>query len=280
MRRVLFGLFAYFEFFFLALVFLVPMGITALAKGRRDPTMRIRGRWMRRFGRLTGTLMPFWRFSMDGEAPADVRSRGYVVISNHESAADPFLITWLPWDMRWIAKQELFDAPLIGWLLKLSADIPILRGSRESVEHMMDECRKTLLAGMPVVLFPEGTRSADGTVLPFKDGAFQLAIETQSPILLLAISGTRECRPKGSSWFGDADARVRVLGSLSTRGLTMEDLPRLKEAAWTRISEGARRLRLDLAEDTAQHRRPRTVNLVWPDPDDVTALPVGSSQRP
>jgi 1-acyl-sn-glycerol-3-phosphate acyltransferase len=224
---------------------------------------------MRRFGRLTGALTPLWRFSVDGEGPADIRTRGYVVVSNHESTADPFLITWLPWDMRWLAKQELFDTPIVGWLLKLSADIPIRRGSRESVEAMMDECRATLRGGMPVVFFPEGTRSPDGNLLPFKDGAFQLAVETQSPILLLCIAGTRQCRPKGSAWFGDADARVRVLGRLSTKGLSLADVPRLKQEAWDRISEGARKLRVDLAEDTARGVRPHTVNLVLPSAEDL-----------
>ncbi len=72
--------------------------------------------------------------------------------------------------------------PLVGWILKLSADIPLRRGSRESVEKMMEECRQTIRGGMPVMIFPEGTRSpVDGKMLPFKDGAFQLAIETQAP---------------------------------------------------------------------------------------------------
>jgi 1-acyl-sn-glycerol-3-phosphate acyltransferase len=250
MRRVLFGLFTYFEFFLLAVIFLVPMGISALIHGRSDPTMRARGRWMRRFGRATGALTPLWRFSSDGEGPADIRKRGYVVISNHESTADPFLITILPWDMRWIAKEELFKTPLVGWLLKSSADIPLRRGSRESVEKMMEECRRTIRAGMPVMIFPEGTRSpADGSLLPFKDGAFQLAIETQAPILLLGISGTHNCRPKGSNWFGDADARVRVLGTLPTDGLTLADIPQLKETARNRIQAGVIQLRAQLARE-------------------------------
>lgn len=250
MRRVIFGLFMYFEFFLLAVLFLVPMGISALIHGRSDPIMRARGRWMRRFGRATAALSPLWRFSSDGEGPADIRKRGYVVISNHESTADPFLINNLPWDMRWIAKEELFKTPLVGWLLKLSADIPLRRGSRESVERMMEECRRTIRGGMPVMIFPEGTRSpADGKMLPFKDGAFQLAIETQAPILLLGISGTHNCRPKGSSWFGDADARVKVLGTLPTEGLTLADIPQLKETAHSRIQAGVLQLRSELATE-------------------------------
>jgi 1-acyl-sn-glycerol-3-phosphate acyltransferase len=184
---------------------------------------------MRRFGRTTSSLSPVWSFSVDGEAPRDVLSRGYVVVANHESTADPFLLSFLPWDMRWIAKEEIFRLPLIGWLMRCSGDISLKRGDRGSVVPMMDECRSTLRAGCPVMIFPEGTRSPDGNLLPFKDGAFQLAIEAGVPILPVVIAGTRNCRPKGSKWFGKARAHARVLAPISTEGLTLSDVAMLRE---------------------------------------------------
>ncbi|WP_373047806.1 lysophospholipid acyltransferase family protein [Vulgatibacter sp.] len=243
MRRVLLGIYTYAEFFLAALLFVPVLGLVALLH-RGDPACRIRGRWMRRFGRFTSALTPLWRFSVRGEAPPGIREgRAFVVVANHESTADPFLLSWLPWDMRWVAKVELFRLPLIGLLMRAGGDIPLRRGSRESAEEMLEACRRTLAAGVPVMLFPEGTRSPDGNLLPFKDGAFRLALEAGVPILPVALAGTRNCRPKGSLWFGDARAVAQVLEPIPTEG---RELAALREEARTRIGEAAARLRSEL----------------------------------
>lgn len=241
MRRAVLGFYTYFEFFLLAVVFLVPMGLVALL-AKEDPGRRQRGRMMRRFGRLTSTLTPLWHFRVEGPTPAGIDTDSYVVVANHESTADPFLLSSLPWDMRWISKEELFKLPLIGWLMRLGGDIPLKRGERASVEAMLGECRRTLESGVSVMLFPEGTRSPDGKLLPFKDGAFQLAIEAQRPVLPLALHGTRACRPKGSLWFGEATAVVRALEPVPTAGLTLSDLPNLKAMVRDRIAAAVEEL--------------------------------------
>ena len=94
---------------------------------------------------------------------------------------------------------------------------------------MLAECRRTLDHGLSIMMFPEGTRSKDGDLLPFKAGAFSLAIEAGVPILPLAISGTRDCRPKGSKWFGKARAIVQVLPPIETAGLTVADAQALAD---------------------------------------------------
>jgi 1-acyl-sn-glycerol-3-phosphate acyltransferase len=228
MKIAVLGLFTYFEFFVLALVFLPIMAAVVLFT-RPEPGRRRRGRWMRRFGRLTSRLTPLWTFSIEGEGPAAIDSKPFVVVSNHLSTADPFLLSWLPWDMRWVAKEELFRPPVTGWLLRLGGDIPLHRGERSSVERMFAACRETIAAGVSVMIFPEGTRSRDGRLQAFKDGAFQLAVETQVPVLPVVVSGTRECRPKGSLWFGRARAVVRVLEPISTAGLASADVSRLRD---------------------------------------------------
>ncbi|MBI2376663.1 MAG: 1-acyl-sn-glycerol-3-phosphate acyltransferase [Deltaproteobacteria bacterium] len=242
MRRALFGLFTYAEFFAMALLFAPLMVWVAwLHPGGFAP--RARGRWMRRFGRTTSALTPLWRFSVEGDGPADIGERGYVVVSNHESSSDPFLLSWLPWDMRWIAKEEMFRWPVIGTLMRASGDVPLRRGDRRSVARMFQVCDETLRAGLSVMIFPEGTRSPDGNLLPFKLGAFEMAIRAGAPILPLAIEGTRGCRPKGSLWFGDARAVVKVLDPIPTEGLTLEDAQRLAELAQQRVFEGVQNLR-------------------------------------
>lgn len=247
MRRALLGLYTYLEFFTCCLLVLPCVALSALVH-RNEPGRRRRGRWIRRLGRLASRLTPLWRFQVEGEVPRDIDRRGYVVIANHESTADPFLLSFLPFDMRFIAKAELFRAPLIGWLLRLGGDIPVRRRDRRSVAKMMRECHATVRDGTPVMIFPEGTRSADGELLPFKEGAFRLAIETQTPILPVALAGTRRCRPKGALWFGRAHARARVLEPISTAGLSLADLQQLIEEARRRIAAARDELLRELEE--------------------------------
>lgn len=241
----LLGAWSYAEFFSLAIAFLGPMAVSSV-RHRGDVTQRLPGRWMRRFGRVTSQLTPVWDFSWEGTPPADIMSRPYVVVSNHESTADPFLVSHLPWDMRWVAKEEIFKMPLLGLLMRAGGDIPIRRGERESVREMMAECRRALAGGIPIMMFPEGTRSKTGELLPFKDGAFELAIEAGVPVLPLALAGTKDCRRKGSLWFGRARAKIRVLEPIDTTGMGPGDVARLRDEARTRIGEAVESLRTSL----------------------------------
>lgn len=228
MRTIFHGSYTYLELA-ACMVAWLPVLAAAHLRHRHDRVPRIEGRWMRRFGRVTTRLSGMWRFSVEGEAPADIGTRPYVVVANHLSTADPFLLSFLPWDMRWVAKEELFRIPLTGWLLRLSGDIPLRRGNGASIKETMATCRATLDAGLPVMLFPEGTRSRSGELQPFKDGAFRLAIDAQVPVLPIVIEGTRDCRPTGSWWFGRARAKARILAPVSTRGLGVGDVARLRE---------------------------------------------------
>ena len=210
---------------------------------RGDPTQRQPGRWMRRLGRAASALTPLWKFVIEGKAPADILEKPYVVVANHESTADPFLLSWLPWDMRWVAKEELFKKPFTGWAMGWGGDIPLRRGDGESVRAMLDECKRSLDAGIPIMMFPEGTRSKDGALMPFKEGAFDLAIRAGVPVLPIAIAGTRQMRPKGSKWFGRARACAKVLEPIQTKGLAKDDVSDLAKRSHAVISEALAELR-------------------------------------
>ena len=229
------GIYTYAEFVTVLSAFLPVMAVASV-RHRNDPTQRVPGQWMRRLGRTATRLTPLWQFSIEGEPPADIGHKGYVVVSNHESQADPFLLSWLPFDMRWVAKEELFHAPLVGWAMKLGGDIPIKRGKGDSVRQMLDECERALRGGISVMMFPEGTRSKDANLLPFKDGAFALAIRAGVPVLPIALAGTHQMRPKHSKWFGKANAGAKILAPISTEGMTEADVPRLRENARDTIS--------------------------------------------
>lgn len=229
------GLFTYVEF---GVTLTAYLPILALSSRRHagDPTQRMPGRWMRRLGKTASALTPLWNFDIEGTPPSDIRHKPYVVVANHESQADPFLLSWLPWDMRWVAKEELFQPPVSGWAMRFGGDIRLRRGEGDSVRAMMTECERALEGGIPVMLFPEGTRSKDGELLPFKDGAFQLAIKMGVPVLPLAIAGTRQMRPKHSLWFGRAHACAKILEPISTVGLGPDDVATLRESCRSSIA--------------------------------------------
>jgi len=191
-------------------------------------------------------LTPVWDFSWEGTPPADIADHAYVVVSNHESNADPFLLSYLPWDARWVAKEEIFKLPFLGLLMRAGGDIKLRRGDKGSIHEMFEACLATLRGGMSVMMFPEGTRSKDGNLLPFKDGAFRLAIQAQVPVLMMALAGTRDCMPKGSGGLGHAKAKVRILEAVPTKGMTEADVPALRERVRDRIAAAVTELRAEM----------------------------------
>lgn len=192
-----------------------------------DPGRYFPGRIFRKIGPAMATLNPLWHFRYSGTMPKDPR-RPFVVVSNHESFADILLISHLPWEMKWLSKAELFRIPIMGWMMWLVGDVPVKRGFGPSAVEAMARCRKALENRVSVMIFPEGTRSRTSELLPFKDGAFRLAIEAGVPILPLAVSGTGTALRKHDWRFGRSDAEVRVLDPVETTGLSLDDVAELK----------------------------------------------------
>ena len=186
------------------------------------------GRWFRRLGEAIVRANPAWHIHIaDGES-SKVRS-ACVVVSNHQSLVDIPIISCLPWEMKWIAKAELFKIPLVGWMMRMAGDIPLDRQHRSGAPALL-KARKYLQQGCPVMIFPEGTRSPDGEVHSFTDGAFRLAIKAQAPILPLAIEGSHSCLQKGSWKFGEPrDVFVKVLPPVETTGLSSQDSQSLRD---------------------------------------------------
>jgi 1-acyl-sn-glycerol-3-phosphate acyltransferase len=203
------------------------------------------GYLFRQIGVATARLTPFWKFSYRGVMPADPR-RPYVVVSNHESFADILLISHLPWEMKWLSKAELFRVPVMGWLMHLAGDVPVKRGFGPSAVEAIAKCREILARKVSVMIFPEGTRSPTRELLPFKDGAFRLAIDAGVPILPLALHGTSTALRKNDWRIGRSTAVVEVLPPVETAGLTPADLPALKERVRVTIVEARDRLANEL----------------------------------
>ncbi|HET7322338.1 MAG TPA: lysophospholipid acyltransferase family protein [Longimicrobiaceae bacterium] len=228
------------------LLWLPWMGLLFLVTVPFDPGRYVVGRWFRRAAMTSVAINPLWHFRTSGVRIRDPR-RPYVAVANHESFADIFLISHLPWEMKWLAKAELFRIPVMGWLMRMAGDIAVKRGHRASGLEALAECRDRLEKHVSVMIFPEGTRSRTGELLPFKDGAFRLAIEGGAPILPLAVAGTRGAMRKGSALFGRATAEVRALEPIPTEGLTIHDVPDLRDRVRALIQEERNRLAAELS---------------------------------
>lgn len=218
------------------LIWLPLMALLRLVTAPFDPSRYAVGYLFRRIGPVMATLNPLWRFRYEGTLPADPR-RPYVVVSNHESFADILLISHLPWEMKWLSKAELFRIPVLGWMMSLAGDIPIRRGVGPSALEAIEQCKVVLRRHVSVMIFPEGTRSATGRMLPFKDGAFRLAIEAGVPVLPLVVAGTGTALPKKGWKMGRATAEVRVLEPVPTEGLAPADAAGLRRRVRNLIEE-------------------------------------------
>jgi 1-acyl-sn-glycerol-3-phosphate acyltransferase len=213
-------------FVFVALVFLFTFPF--------DPKRLRCGRTLRYVAVAAIKTSPVWRFRVVGELPKRGPGRA-VCVSNHCSHVDVFLISHVPWEMKWLAKRSLFNIPFIGWGMWLAKDVPIRRASPAAAKAALDECARWLERDVPVMIFPEGTRSKTGELQPFKDGAFRLAIETQADVLPMAVAGTGGALIKDDWRPRRARGAMRVGRPISTRGMTNADLPKLKELAREQI---------------------------------------------
>jgi 1-acyl-sn-glycerol-3-phosphate acyltransferase len=158
---------------------------------------------------------PLWRVRVEGRGKLPWRAPA-VLVANHLSILDILVLYALFRPFKWVAKAELFRVPILGWNMALNDYVRVWRGDRESVRRMMAHCRRHLARGAPVLLFPEGTRSRDGRLQPFKDGAFRLALEAGCPVYPIAMMGTGDSLPKTGVVLRRAmRARVRVLDPIS-----------------------------------------------------------------
>jgi 1-acyl-sn-glycerol-3-phosphate acyltransferase len=229
----------------LVLVWLPLLSVIYLVTVPRDPGRYVVGRWFRRAAMVAVAINPLWRFRVSGVRITDPR-RPYVAVSNHESYADIFLISHLPWEMKWLSKKEVFRIPFMGWMMQMAGDIGVQRGRATSRAQALEGIRDRLRKGMSVMVFPEGTRSPTSEMLPFRDGAFRAAIEAGAPVLPMVVAGTRHAMARGSFVFNRAVAEVRVLEPVETAGMTMSDLPRLRDDVRRRIQQARDELRHEL----------------------------------
>ncbi len=125
-------------------------------------------------------------------------SSPYIYMPNHQSNFDiPVLLGHLTVQFRWLAKMELFKIPIFGRAMRNVGYISIDRSNRQSAFESLKVAVEKIKSGVSVLIFPEGTRSRDGKIRPFKKGGFVMAIDSGVPIVPVVITGTRAIMPKG-----------------------------------------------------------------------------------
>jgi 1-acyl-sn-glycerol-3-phosphate acyltransferase len=159
-------------------------------------------------------LNPAWRVHVEGREKIRPKT-AYVMVANHQSLLDILVLFRLFAHFKWVSKIENFRVPAIGWNMSLNRYIKLRRGDQASAERMMRACERTLAAGSSVMMFPEGSRSADGQLRPFKRGAFALAQRAGAPLLPIVLQGTAQALPKrGFVLQGRHEIHVRVLDEI------------------------------------------------------------------
>lgn len=158
------------------------------------------------------------------------RGQPVLYASNHSSMFDIWaMFATLPGSVRFVAKRELFKIPLLGGAMRAAGHIPIDRAARKKAFEAYDEAARTIQRGSSAVVFPEGTRSRTGELLPFKNAPFALAIAAQVPVVPVYVHHTFEILPKGAWRLKPRPIRLLVGPPIPTTGLGPDDRERLRD---------------------------------------------------
>lgn len=159
-----------------------------------------------------------------------------VFVSTHQSMLDiPALFVAVPPRTRFVAKQELFRIPLFGRAIRMLGFVPLDRQDRRDAVRSLDLARRHAADKRPVLVFPEGTRSTDGSLLPFKKGAFALAHDLELPVVPLACLGGAACLPAHAMKVRPGLMTIRVGEVIEPGGAAHASRQTLMEEARRRI---------------------------------------------
>jgi 1-acyl-sn-glycerol-3-phosphate acyltransferase len=160
-------------------------------------------------------------------------------MSNHQSNFDiPVLLGHLNVQFRWLAKMELFKIPIFGHAMRKAGYISIDRNNREAAFESLKAAAHKIKSGVSILIFPEGTRSRDGKMRPFKKGGFVMALDSGAPIVPIVLTGTRSIMTKGRFRINPGKVSMMIHQPIQTSEYTRETKDALMERVRRVICEG------------------------------------------
>lgn len=211
------------------LVVTVPLALATIAFGMLE-----------RYGKRVYRINQFWTWLILRLGGVSLRVRGlenldprqpYIFMANHQSNVDiPVVIQSLPgFQLRWIAKKELLRVPLFGWAMWATKHITVDRANPQDAIKTLERAKERIAAGISVVIFPEGTRSRDGRLLPFKRGGFLIAAKTGVKIVPVTIVGSAALLPSGAWQLRAGTIEVFIGCPIATEGYRVGRLKALSD---------------------------------------------------
>lgn len=201
------------------------------------PVMRF---WARLFLLVTGS-----RVKTEGLEKLDPDA-SYVFCGNHISAIDiPVMIGRMPVSVRFLAKKELFGVPILGHAMRSIHMVETDRRAGPMAHREINEqVGRVVSEGLSLVIYPEGTRSRDAEMMPFKKGAFRIAIDNQMPMVPVTIAGSEKVWKPGSKLIPGGKVRLMIHDPIATVGLTQDDIADLRDRVWGTVAETYDRVRV------------------------------------
>ena len=209
-------------------IFWIPAALI-LGTIRRDPSLPLRfarRHWAPGMLRLAGAEL-----RVEG-SPDAVADRPAIYVMNHQSSLDiPAAFAVLPVDLRFIAKHTLRKVPFLGWYMSWTGMVFVDRTNSTQAVGTLNAAAERVRGGISLLAYPEGTRSRDGRILPFKKGPFVLALQAGVPIVPIAIEGSIECMPAHLRPFRPGVVRMAFGAPIPTAGMTMDQRDQLVRQA-------------------------------------------------
>jgi 1-acyl-sn-glycerol-3-phosphate acyltransferase len=209
-----------------------PLVLYAVLTGKTDPVYQ---------AGVAGARMALWlagvRLEVQGREKIPA-GRAVVFMPNHQSNCDPpAVITVLP-PVLVLAKREFFRIPVLGRAMRMRGFVPVDRRNRERAIQAVERAVESLQTGNSFLAYPEGTRSPDGRLQPFKKGVFMMALKAGAPIVPVSISGSNKIMRKGEISLHPGTVRITLHDPVPTEGCSSQDRGRIMEAVRNKILAG------------------------------------------
>ncbi|MDY6853345.1 MAG: lysophospholipid acyltransferase family protein [Thermodesulfobacteriota bacterium] len=152
-----------------------------------------------------------------------IQGRPQIFMSNHQSMHDIFALSVLPVSFKWLAKKELFKVPILGCLMYMVGSVRVDRYNPQKAKKGIDAAQSKIQSGTSIMIFPEGTRSYDGRLQPFKKGGFLLALKKKIPLVPITIKGSNKIMKKGTMKVHPGDIDIIINEPIETENLRVKD---------------------------------------------------------